>query len=132
MQKKKKNRIEDFQNIFVNNKSNIGSKIGDWNFLWIVSRIGLYNKTPTQTLYSHLWWAASGQSHIYKMLDNLSEREEGKMKALLSIGKSVSDAASMCRTEAAGVSLGPFGFPKIQYPSPLHFLHGEQVNTANQ
>lgn len=38
----------------------------------------------------------------------------------------------MCGTEAAEVLLGPLCLPKIQHVSPLHFLHGEHVNTANQ
>lgn len=38
----------------------------------------------------------------------------------------------MCRTVAPEVLLGPLCLPKRQHLSPLHFLHGEYMNTANQ
>jgi len=39
---------------------------------------------------------------------------------------------SMCKTKALKVLLGPLWPTERQHLSPLHFLHGEQVNTANQ
>lgn len=42
------------------------------------------------------------------------------------------NVALMCRTVSPEVLLGPLCLPKRQHLSPLHFLHGEHMNTANQ
>lgn len=62
-------------------------------------------------------------SQIHKRLRNRNSM------AAAALGANV---ALMCWSVSPEVLLGPLCLPKRQYLSPLNFLHGERMNTANQ
>lgn len=57
---------------------------------------------------------------------NVSQGSSGGPAALCA------NVGLMCGAVSPEVLLGPLCRPKRQHLSPLHFLHGEHMNTANQ